>query len=132
MREFSSDLLQGQIATGAGGTFDGELVSVVAVECLQSLDKQVVDGEPDGAAPVGVAAEEAGLRLRRFVSDGMRHAINVERVGMVGMVLAKRANAVIGEKFVRREHAAQQLFHAMAAYQRQQATLTGAGLLPVG
>ena len=61
----------------------------------------------------------------------MHHAINFERVGMAGVILAERANAVIGEKFIGGKHPAQQLLHTLAAHQGEQVALTGIGLLLV-
>src|SRR4030095_8509999 len=45
---------------------DLERVAVEVVELLQRLDQQVVDREPDGAAPVRVAPEEPARGLRRL------------------------------------------------------------------
>ena len=49
-----------------------EVVAVVVVELLERLDQQVVDREPDRAAPVRVAAEQSRPRLGRLVVDGAR------------------------------------------------------------
>src|SRR5258708_6573235 len=57
LREFIGTLLQGQILARSRRALDLKIVAVVMIELLQSLDQQVVDGKPDGAAPVGVAAE---------------------------------------------------------------------------
>ena len=51
-------------AARAGRALDLEVVAVVVVELLQRLDQQVVDREPDRAAPVGVAAEQPGVATR--------------------------------------------------------------------
>jgi hypothetical protein len=34
---------------------------MIVMELLEALNQEVIDGEPDGAAPVGVAAKEARL-----------------------------------------------------------------------
>ena len=71
---------QRQHLARAGRALDLEVVAEIVVELLQRLDQQEVDREPDRAAPVRVAAEEAGRRLaparsrrgarcRRRVSD---------------------------------------------------------------
>ena len=63
------DLVQRQILARAGRALDREVVAVVVVELLERLDDQVVDREPDRAAPVRVAAEQAAVRLGRLVLD---------------------------------------------------------------
>ena len=48
------------------------------IKFLQGLDQQVVDGEPDGAAPITVAAEEVAVRLAGDVPDGSRVAVDYQ------------------------------------------------------
>src|SRR4051812_43583357 len=55
------DLIQIQVPTGARGTFDREIIAVVGVILQQAPDDQGVYGHPDRPAPVGVAAEHAGV-----------------------------------------------------------------------
>ena len=50
------------------------------VVAFQRLDQQVVDGKPDRAAPVGIAAEQAGGGLARLVIDPVFLAVEVENV----------------------------------------------------
>src|SRR5262249_20022160 len=62
-RELLSDLIQGQVPAGARGTFDREIIAVIGVILQQAPDNQRVDRHPDWSAPVGVAAEHAGVGL---------------------------------------------------------------------
>ena len=64
-RDLARDLREVHEDARAGGALDAQVVAVEVVVALQRLDEQVVDGEPDRAAPVRVAAEEAGRRLAR-------------------------------------------------------------------
>src|SRR6516164_11325697 len=58
---------QGDLASGADGVLDEDVVAEEPGIPVQRLDDQVVDREPDRAAPVGVAAEQAGGGLARLV-----------------------------------------------------------------
>src|SRR3954452_15674398 len=62
-RQLHRDLIQGQELAGARRTLNLEIVAVVMVELLERLDNQVVDGKPDRAPPVRVAAKQAAVRL---------------------------------------------------------------------
>ena len=62
------DLAQVQLAPGAGRALDLEVVAVVAVQLEQRAQDHEVHREPDRPAPVRVAAEHAGVRLRRQVA----------------------------------------------------------------
>src|SRR5262245_32207223 len=50
--KFVRDLLQGYEISGAGRTFHFEIVAVVMVKLLERFDQEIVDWEPDRAAPV--------------------------------------------------------------------------------
>ena len=69
------------------------------IEFLQGFDQQVVDGEPDGTAPVGVAAEKPAARFGRLVADGMGLAIYVEGVGMVLVIFGNRADTISSSSY---------------------------------
>src|SRR5438552_962568 len=86
------------------GTAPVERVVVVLL-----LDQQEVGREPDRGARVGIAAEEAAARLRRFVAHDVVLATGTQYVGMVGVVAAEGAQAVRAEEFVRVERAPQEL-----------------------
>src|SRR5262249_53416879 len=68
--------------SGAGRALDFEIVAQVMVKLLKRFDDQVVDREPDGASPVGIAAEEArarfgGRRLGAVVCARLAQSIGV-------------------------------------------------------
>ena len=98
--EFEGDIPEVFLNARVGGAFDGEGVAVVEVELLEGFDEEVVEGEPDGAAPVGVAAEEAGGGFGGFVIEGVEGAIEVEAEGVVFVEAGDGAQAVGGEEFV--------------------------------
>lgn len=56
--QFNSDIVDGQETAGASRPFDFEVVSVVVMELLEGLDDEEVQREPDGAAPIRIAAED--------------------------------------------------------------------------
>jgi hypothetical protein len=53
----------------ACGGFDEQGVARGGVVALQCLDEEVVEGERDGPAPVGISAEEGGVALRGQVVE---------------------------------------------------------------
>src|SRR5215471_20010240 len=59
--EFFGHLIQVHLASRSGGTFNGEIISVVGVVLQQGADDEAVDRHPDGSAPIGIAAEHAGV-----------------------------------------------------------------------
>ena len=87
-----------------GGAFDLEVVAVVQVEVQQRPDDQRVHRHPDRAAPVGVAAEHAGVRLGRQVVHPVLLAVDVEDVRMLLVELRDRADAVGAQELVLVEH----------------------------
>ena len=46
-----------EIAARAGRTLDLKFIAVVVMKLLQRFDDQEIHREPDGAAPIGIAAE---------------------------------------------------------------------------
>src|SRR3989442_13201965 len=66
-RQFGGDLPQREQVAGPGWAFHFEVVAVIVMKSLQRFDQQVIDGEPDGAAPVRVSAEGRAPRLRGVV-----------------------------------------------------------------
>ena len=69
-------------------------VAVVAVQLEQRAQDHEVHREPHRPAPVRVAAEHAGVRLRRQVADLVVLAAPVELVRVVEVVARDRADAV--------------------------------------
>ncbi len=88
--EVPGNVPQGLRSVGLGH-LGGQVLPVVVVELLQRLDHQVVYRKPHRAAPIRVAAEQAGARLRRLVPDREGRAVGLkgERVGLV--LLRERA-----------------------------------------
>src|SRR5258706_9501524 len=130
LRDFAGDFVDGEKFSRAGRTFDFEIIAVVAVELLERFDEQKVHWHPDRAAPVGVAAEDAGLGLGGPVGDFMHHAAASEAKRLVLVDFGERADAVVGKKLGFVEHPAEQAFHAMTAQQREQLPLALATFLP--
>ena len=60
-------ILQIANLSGARRAFDFEVSPIVLMKPAKRLDQQVVHRQPDGAAPVGVAAKQAGRRFAGFV-----------------------------------------------------------------
>src|SRR5262245_52095964 len=81
------DIVEREPAPTAGRVLHGVVLSERAVVAAESPDEQKVDWQPDRASPVGVAAEQVGLRLGRLVADvkGPPAELNVE--GMIAVVL---------------------------------------------
>ncbi len=63
--QFVGDLLQVEHLAGAGGAFDLEIVAVEMVIFFEGFQEQEIIGEPDGPAPVAVAAEQIRCLPRR-------------------------------------------------------------------
>jgi hypothetical protein len=51
------------------------------MEFLERFDEQIIHRQPDGAAPVGIAAKQAALGFRRPVADFVDFAAAIEPVG---------------------------------------------------
>ena len=82
---FLRDLREIHERAGAGGELDLQFVAPEMVVALERLDEQVVHRQPNGAAPVRVAAKHAGLRLTGLVADAVVVAVERERVGRVAI-----------------------------------------------
>ena len=64
------DPVEGEPLARAGRVLDLQVIAVEPVVALQRVDHEIVDREPDRAAPVGVAPEHGGGGLGRLVVDG--------------------------------------------------------------
>ena len=73
--QFVGHFVEGEEFPGAGGAFDFEIVPVVVMKFLEGFDDEKVHGQPDGAPPVGVAAEKVVLGFRRPVADFLEKAV---------------------------------------------------------
>src|ERR1017187_10501325 len=97
------------------------------VEFLERFDDQVIQRETDGAAPVGVAAEEAAGRFAGLIADAVVGALPGELVGMLLVRPGEAANAEGGEKFPLVEHALEDAAKLVRIDDREQAPLALAG-----
>src|SRR5579884_360140 len=102
--ELVGDRGQRHRAAGARRALDAPRVAEVAVVGAERAGKQVVDREPDGAAPVRVAAEERRGRLRRLVVERRVVAVELEPQRVREVALRERAQAVVGEELVLVQH----------------------------
>src|SRR5262245_35491355 len=98
-RQLLADLPQVHHLSRPGWAFDYEvvvvaIVSEVLVILLQRFDNQEIDREPHRPAPIGVAAEQPGLRFRRLVIDSVLDALDVDPIRIVLMEARKRADAI--------------------------------------
>src|SRR6266404_2306 len=71
-----------------------EVLAVVMVKLLQRFDEQIVYGEPDGPAPIRIAAKEARGGFRRLVTDAIHISVHVHFVRMILVVARKRADTI--------------------------------------
>src|SRR5258708_27799293 len=70
-------------AAGMRGALYSEIFAVVVVKFLQGFHEQIVHGKPDGPAPVGISAKEAGRGFGRLVVDAVGVSVYVNLVRMV-------------------------------------------------
>src|SRR3974390_1458421 len=101
------DLKQRHKVPRAGRALHLEIIAIERVHQQQPADDQAVDRHPDGAPPVGVAAEHAGIRFGRQVLDFVLVPGQVKDEGMVAMVLRERAYAEGAKELVFVEHVAE-------------------------
>ena len=99
---------------GAGGAFDFERIAIKVVVALESFDEEVIEGEPDGSAPVGVAAEAAGFRFAGLVGYLAARAIGVKDKGILLVNEREAADAEGREEFLFVQHAAEDANQALA------------------
>ena len=68
----------------------------------------------------------------RLIRNCVRRAIRSQNVGVIAMVPAQGADAVVTEELLRIEHALEQALHAMPAHESEQTAFAHARLLPAG
>ncbi len=105
-RKFVRELLQRQHFSGTDRALHLQLVAVEMVVAFKGFDDQVVDREPDRAAPVGVAAEKVAIAFAGNIIDTMFLVPGDEDVGLIAMDTRDRAQSVGREKLVFVEHVA--------------------------
>src|SRR5215467_5080445 len=101
------DLIQIHLSARARGTFDREITAVIGVILQQAPDDQGVDRHPDRSAPVGVAAEHAGVGFGRQVRHPIFLVPHMENKRMLGMIAGQGAHAVGTEELLLVKHCRQ-------------------------
>src|SRR5437879_103663 len=134
-RELLRDLPERRKRVRPGGELDLERVAVVPVEPLERLDEEEVEGHPDRASPVRVAAEEPGRGLAGLVGDPFRDPVAGEPVRVIAVVRGERADAAGGEELLFVEHPRQHAPEPLAGHEGEKAPLAvgrAAGGVEVG
>ena len=116
----------------AGRAFHLQVVAVIPVVGDQGPDQEHVDGEPDRAAPVGVAAEHPGSRLGRLVLHAVFRTVNVEGVGVIQVPARDRADPVRAQEALLVQHPGQDAAQLGFVDQRQDPPTADAGHERVG
>src|SRR6266446_3796212 len=93
-RQFCRHLPEGHLTLRAGRKRHGQALAVKVVKFLQRLDEQVVNGKPDGAAPIRVATKQPGGGLCWLVIHPVFCAVDREDIRMRAMKLGERSNTV--------------------------------------
>src|SRR5690348_4646033 len=96
--EVGSHLVQGELGSAPGRVLDREVVAEEPAVPFQGADDQVVQREPERAAPVGVAAEHRRGGLGGFVVDAGRDPVDLELVRVLAVVGRQRPQAVRGQE----------------------------------
>src|ERR1700727_1945745 len=81
--EFRGDLTQVRLFARSGRQFDRQIITEEVVEMPERLDREEVEGKPHWPPPVGVAAEEAGVGVSRFVVEPAGATGEIENQGVV-------------------------------------------------
>src|SRR5262249_26729644 len=100
------------------------------MEAPQVLDQQIIDGHPDGAAPIRVAAEDTALGFARLVFNPVMPPVVFEVVRMIEVSAGQGPYTVGREEFRLVEHAPQELRHAEDAHQRNEPAALRTRLVP--
>src|SRR5437588_7229260 len=103
-RNLRRHLPEVSFAVGVRGEFDLEVFAVVVMKLLQGLDKEIIHREPDGAAPVRIAAEYCRHGFPRFIRDTADIAVDLHFVWMVFVKARQSAHAIRGKEFVFVQH----------------------------
>src|SRR5580765_6012022 len=105
---------------------------VILMETAQRLDQKKVYWEPDGTAPVGIAAEEAGGGFRRLIVNLVIDAGHIQHVRLLFMMTRERANAMRREELIFIEHDGKNARELFAVSDGKQAPPLVAGGLHAG
>ena len=76
-----------------------EIISKEVVKLLERFNQQIIEREPNGAAPIRVSSEESAVRLRRLIIDPIFVPIDMEHIRMDPVELRKCADAVGSKEF---------------------------------
>lgn len=120
------------VVSRAGGTFYLEGVAIEHVEAQQRLDKQEVNAQPDGPAPVTVAAEESTVRVAGDIVDSEFLTVDSHGVWVLLVVLGHGSDTVFGEELGLVQHPLEDLLETISANQRQKQSLVLATTLHTG
>src|SRR5271170_4265991 len=90
MSDIPSYLKEVHQLAGASWALDLEVVAVIEIEREQGPYQQRVHRHPDRPAPVGVAAEHAGVGFRRQIIHPVFLAFHVDDKGMLVVIFGKR------------------------------------------
>ena len=104
--------------SGTNWTLYLQLIAVEMVIAFECLDDEVIDREPNRAAPVGVAAEEVAGAFAGHVIHAMFLMPGDENVGLVAVDARDRAQSVGRKKFILIEHVAQGMHEPGGSAQR--------------
>src|SRR5262245_33842080 len=118
-RQFCSHLPESHLALGARRERHGQAIAVKVVELLQRLDQQIVHWEPDGAAPVRVAAKQPGGGLRWLVIHTVFRTVDRQDVWVRAMQPGEGSNPVGRQKFSLIEHILQHTRELVACGNRE-------------
>jgi hypothetical protein len=88
------DIVDRHQLPGTRRALDLEIVAIVVMKLLQGLDDEIIDGEPDGPAPVGVASEEAAVGLGRLIAHAEIHPVDAEHIGVLGVHAREGPNTI--------------------------------------
>src|SRR5690242_4167822 len=91
---FARDFRQVFVLPAAARELHLELWSQVVMKLLQRFDEKEVQGEPNRAAPIGVSAEQAGLRFGRLIIHAVFVSIDVKNVRIFSMESRQGADAI--------------------------------------
>ena len=125
-RQLLRHLEERHVLTRSGRALHLVVVAIERVQVDQRPDDQDVDRHPDRAAPVGVAAEHAGVRLGGQVLDREVLVGDPEPERVVQVIARERPDPVRAQELLFVEHVAQHARQLFLVQDRQQP----AALLP--
>src|SRR6185437_2340811 len=119
--ELRGDLKQSSLPARSRRQFDRQIFAEEIMKMPERLDREEIQGKPDRASPVGVAAEETGARLARLIVEAGAPAVEIQDQGMVLVIARQRSQAEGRQEFALVEHSRQDALKARFVDQRDQA-----------